>query len=277
MEEKKGTLADMHTHSENSHDSECKIEEMCLAQIEKGTKIFAVTDHFDTSFYEEYDVFAPIKNAYETVCALNEKYADKCEILAGVEIGEGFWFPEVYRKLSTLVPYDVVIGSVHLVKYKELTYPYSKMDFSLMSKETTEEYLAAYFDDVMTMLDEVDFDILAHLTCPIRYISGKYKTDVDIEKFTDKIEKILRDIIKKGIALEVNTSSFTATPGEFLPPKDVIGKYYDMGGRLITLGSDAHIAQNASAYFDEAALALRRIGFKNIYYYKKRKPYAIEI
>ena len=90
-----------------------------------------------------------------------------------------------------LVDYDVVIGSVHLVKYKDLTCAYSGIDFSKLKEETIIEYLDAYFDDVLTMIETTDFDILAHLTCPLRYIKGKY--NIDIDKLTSICYNIKND------------------------------------------------------------------------------------
>lgn len=267
--------ADMHTHSEYSHDSVCKTEDMYSAQLKKGTEIFAVTDHFDTASYTDYDVFSPIKKAYETVCRLNEKHGNE-NILTGVEISEGFWFPKEAEKVLKLVNYDVVIGSVHLVKYKELTRAYSQIDFSKLPRDTVERYFDAYFDDMLTMLETVDFDILAHLTCPLRYINGKYGIGLDISPYVDKINEILRRIIKKHIALEVNTSSYDML-NDFMPPTDVLKKYHDMGGYLITVGSDAHVAENASVNFDKAIEAIKQTGFENIYFYKNRKPCKIKI
>lgn len=269
-------MADMHTHSEVSHDSVCKIEEMLQAQLEHGTNIFAVTDHFDTASQKKLAAYAPIEAAHQTIQQLNRAYTDRALVLSGIEIGEGFWHPDVAEKALTLVDYDVVVGSVHLVQYKDLTYAYSCIPFSELTRETVIEYVDAYFDDILTMIDTVDFDILAHLTCPLRYIVGKYKIELDISRYAEKIKSILQKIIKKGIALEINTSSLGMLH-EFMPPADILSKYYDMGGYLITLGSDAHCPENASLYFDEAIQAIKAIGFKNIYYYKKRIPYQIKI
>lgn len=271
----KNVIADMHTHSESSHDSVCKIEDMYNAQKRAGTDIFAVTDHFDTASFTEYDVFTPIKNAYEKAEKLKEKFSDD-GILTGVEISEGFWFPSECEKVLGLVDYDVVIGSVHLVKYKNMTEAYSKIDFSRLDMQTVKSYTEAYFNDMLTMIDTLDFDILAHLTCPLRYINGKYGRGLDISNFDFKIERILQEIIKREIALEVNTSSFNML-NDFMPSERIIGMYRKMGGRLITLGSDAHIAENASANFDKAVKTLKNIGFKNIYFYKKRSPFELEL
>ncbi len=269
-------IADMHTHSEFSHDSNCKIEDMCLSQIEKGTKIFAVTDHCDVFRFNEFDIYTPIKNAYDNVKALNEKYKEKCQILTGIEIGEGFWYPKAYEKIHDLLPYDVIIGSVHWVKYKGHKMPYSKTDFSASSEKQLYEFLDCYFNDIKLMLDLMDFDILAHLTCPLRYIIGKYGLNIDISKFEDKILNILKQIIEKDIALEVNTSSYSILK-DFIPSKEILKKYYKLGGRLITLGSDAHVAKNASANFETAIKTLKEIGFKEICYFKNRKVNKISI
>lgn len=274
QKEEKALIADMHTHSENSHDSVCKIEEMLLAQRGKGTEIFAVTDHFDCYSFDEYDILNPIRNSCETVKALNEKYGGKPLVLAGVEVGEGIFCPEIYNRVWELAKYDVVIGSVHLVMYKDLTSPCANIDFSKLSRDTVEEYVHTYFDTVLTMIDKVEFDILAHLTLPLRYINGKYNIGVSLSVYEEKIEKILSKIIEKGIALEVNTSTLE-TLKSTMPPKDVLKKYYDMGGRLITLGSDAHFAKNASFHFEDTLETLGEIGFKGIYYYKERKPYQL--
>ncbi len=269
-------IADMHTHSEYSHDSVCKIEDMCLSQIEKGTTIFAVTDHCDVLLFNDFDIYTPIKNAYDNVKALNEKYGEQCKILAGVEVSEGFWFPKQLEKLYNLAPFDVIIGSVHCVKYKNLTEAYSRIDFTNFSEEILYDYLDCYFNDVKTMILETDFDILAHLTCPIRYIKGKYGHNIDLDRYGDKITDILKSIIEKDIALEVNTSVFN-TLNDFMPSKKIINQYYDMGGRLITLGSDAHIAENASINFDKAIKAVKEIGFENICYFQNRKLNKINI
>lgn len=267
--------ADMHTHSEHSHDSSCRIEDMVRASAECGTGIFAVTDHFDTASHKAYDVFTPIKDGHREIAELRKKYRDEL-ILGGIEIGEGFWAPKVAEEARKMLDYDVIIGSVHLVRHPKLNYAYSAIDFGALTDEEIYEFIDCYFDDILTMLEEDDFDILAHLTCPLRYINGKYKRAVSLERYGEKITKILKTIISSGIALEVNTSSIDLI-GDFMPGADILKEYKSLGGYLITLGSDAHVSKNASFGFAAARNALRTLGFENIYYYKNRRPFQIEI
>lgn len=272
---KKNIRADMHTHSEFSHDSTSKIEDMMEAGAKKGINVMAVTDHFDTESYDDYDVHTPIKNAHEEIERLRATYSDGVELLKGVEIGEGFWFPNEDAKIHTL-DYDVIIGSVHLVKYKELTYAYSRIDFSQLSEQVVGEYFDAYLDDMLTMLDTVDFDILAHLTCPTRYIKDKYDRQLDLKTYEEKITKILEKVIRSGRALEINTLSYP-TAEKLASDEWIFRKYYDMGGYMITLGSDAHTPERVGADFDMALGFIRKIGFTHLYYFKNRRPIAYEI
>lgn len=275
-EKNRGKCFDMHTHSEHSHDSDCSIRDMAKAQMERGVDGFAVTDHFDTDSHTRYDVVTPIGKAAEEVAALNRLLQGKCRILAGVEISEGFWHPEVYGKVRSLADYDVILGSVHLVRYKDLTYAYSKLDFPSLPRKTVEEYLDQYFDDMLTMLETVDFDVLCHLTCPLRYINGTFGLGIKRAKYDEKIDRILQRIIQKGIALEVNTSSL-AKMGDFLPDVQVLERYRNMGGYLITVGTDAHAPKDAGAGLNEAVKTLKQLGFHNLFYYENRKPYQISI
>lgn len=268
-------IVDMHTHSESSHDSICPIEEMRLSQIGKGTKIFAVTDHCDVDLLSDYDIYTPIKKAYDTVKQINEN-SKECLVLFGIEVSEGFWHLDEYKKIHDFVPYDVIIGSVHLVKFPNYEMAYSKIDFSLLTQETIYGYLDAYFNDMIHMIEELDFDVLAHLTCPIRYIIGKYRREINLKNFEDKITKILKMIISRGIALEINTSSY-ALINDSMPSRKILEKYYLLGGRHITLGSDAHISENASSNFDVALDMAKSIGFDYICYFKDRNLNKIKI
>lgn len=197
--------------------------------------------------------------------------------MAGVEIGEAFWHSDIARKIVSDNHYDVIIGSVHAVQFKNYTMPYSTIDFGKLGREMSAEYLDKYFDDLAFMIANAEFDILAHLTCPLRYINGKYGLNVDCKNYKQKIESILKTVIEKNIVLEVNTSCKGSNYNEFMPEEWIIKLYKDMGGKLISLGSDAHIKENASHYFDEAVTMLKDNGFNSACYLKNRKIYQYNI
>lgn len=110
-----------------------------------------------------------------------------------------FWYPDVAERLMHDYKYDVVVGSVHAVKYEGRDMPYSKIVFSEIDREMIYDYMDCYFDDMLRMIREHDFDILAHMTCPLRYINGKYHCGVTLERYEDKIKTILAEIIKRGL------------------------------------------------------------------------------
>ena len=265
-----GKRFDMHTHSQNSHDSVCPVADMAVKAKERGLSGFAVTDHVDIEYCHEVDIDKVISGSHAEAAEVENNTG--MPIFRGAEFCEMFWYPDVAERLMHDYKYDVVVGSVHAVKYEGRDMPYSKIVFSEIDREMIYDYMDCYFDDMLRMIREHDFDILAHMTCPLRYINGKYHCGVTLERYEDKIKTILAEIIKRGIALEVNTSCVSEGSGycEFLPNEHIVKLYRSMGGYLVTTASDAHIAENCANAFDKVYDFLRETGFKNVYYYKNR-------
>ncbi len=268
-------LADMHTHSEWSHDSTSPIADMRTAANARGLSVMAVTDHCDVFSFRDYDILAPLLRQREQLLALNEE-GKGCRLLSGVEIGEGFWYPEVLRRVEGLLPYDVIIGSVHALRPDGRTSIYSREDFGRFSDEELDAYLALYFEDVLTLISTTDLDILAHLTCPLRYIVTKHGKSVDLAHHEDAIGRILEEVIRRGLALEVNLSSLAAT-GEPMPPTFLLRRYQEMGGSRVTIGTDAHTPDRVGVGLAETAERLLSLGFTEALYFEGRRgiPYPL--
>lgn len=269
-ENRNTVLCDMHVHSRNSHDGSASVEEIAKACIKNNITVFAVTDHCDIEYYVENNVRESIKNSFEEACRAAKHFDGKVKILKGIEIGEGIWNKKYTDEILHLYDFDVIISSVHAVRYKNYTEPYGAIDFSEMSVCEIEGFLEKYFDEVLEMLQQVPCNIMAHLTCPLRYINGKHKRNIDIGKYEDKIEKILEYIINNSISMEINTSGLSQY-GFFMPDKQIIKKYKEMGGCLISLGSDAHMPDNVGKDFAAAIAVLREYGFENYCYYQNQK------
>ena len=263
---REGEVYDMHTHSNNSHDSEAEMREN--AEVALGNRLFgfAVTDHFDTEYYGREDIVGYVDGSFREASELSSEYEGRLKILKGVEIGEGIWNEAVAELIVNRHPFDVVLGSVHAVRYKELTIPFSLIDFTDISDEDVSAFLDKYFDELLLLLDRIPLDIVTHITVPVRYIGDKYKKTFDIKNYEKKIEKILKIMVDRALALEVNTSR----EEDYMPDAWIIKKYRDMGGYLVTLASDAHASRRVANGFDKALEFLKSLGFENIYYYEER-------
>lgn len=267
---------DCHTHTFRSHDSACTPDTLCESALQKGLRGIAVTNHCDLHLCKTVDVLSPLAASDADVRRLHSAFDGRLQLLSGVEIGEGILFPEETKTVYALADWDIVLGSVHTVRFENDLTPYSSIDFSQWSAERIDAFFDAYFQDVLETAD-LDIDVLCHLTCPLRYIVGRYGQSVDIKRYNTAIQTILHRILERDIALEVNTSCIGSPYDALLPDKEILHKYYAMGGRTITLGSDAHTAENVGKDFDRAIQTLRSIGFRECSFFvqRKRKTYPI--
>lgn len=265
-------MFDFHIHSENSPDSVQTLDEICEAAIKRGLAGIAICDHVDMWFFDKDKMYEGIQNSIRDVRLAKETYGDELWLFQGVELAEYLYDPIRADSIYQLCDYDVVLGSVHSLFYEDITDSYSRIDFSTMSEMQIYGFLAEYFHKMTDMIEKVDFDVLSHLTCPLRYINGKYKRNIDIMRFRDTIASIYEMIIKKEVALEVNTSGIGDFYGEYMPNAELLRMYFEMGGRLITIGSDAHIPQKVGNAFAQTKVLLRNIGFDSYCYYQKRQP-----
>lgn len=263
-------MYDCHTHAQFSHDSVCPPKKSLEAAISKGLDGFALTDHCDIEYCLDQDVKTPILQSVAAARALDEQ--SSLTVLKGIEIGEALWHPTHAAEMLHSADFDIIIGSVHAVRYPNFTFPFGQIDFSAFSEDEIDAFLKTYFEDLYETVDAFDFDVLAHLTCPLRYITGKFFRLVSLEKYTDPIHAILRRIIDKNVALEVNTSCLGTPYSRLLPEEAILNDYKLLGGQLITLGSDAHFPENFAHGFLTAETVLRQIGFTQAYYYKNRTP-----
>ena len=261
---------DLHTHSLNS-DGKYAVDDMCRAAVEKGVAGLAITDHADMNFYESRNTPQRIRASVEDIRSAQEMYGGKLDVLCGVELGEYLYAPEKAKEILTLADYDVVLCSVHLVPAARWPMPYNRIPFDGDgTDEELADYLEKYFDLLSDTVDGFDFDVLAHITCPVRYMTHKYHRKTDVMPYADKIREILQKIIRRDIALEFNT-------GGYQQHEEIFTMYRSMGGKLITLGSDAHTTAGIAGKFDETAELLRHWGFKHYHYYKNRTAYEVKL
>lgn len=263
-------LVDMHTHSEHSFDADDKVEELVLSAIDKGVKILSITDHCDIDG-EDLDINTLCTNQLGDIQRCIDCYGDKIKILKGLEIGQGVYRKEKTDYLLSNYSYDFILGSIHNLDGMEDFYflDYSRYDVNAL--------LERYFNDLYELCEWGRFDSLAHLTYPLRYITGREGIEVDLTRFGSLIDGVFRSLIKNGKALEINSSGLFQELGDTMPSIGLVKRYRELGGELITVGSDSHSAGRIAQGIEQALDIAKSCGFKKVTVFEKHQPMFIDI
>ena len=268
-------ITDLHTHTIRSFDGHFSADALCEEAIKRGIKTLAITDHLEMYAYYRDFFDETARLSFGDITAAKEKYAGRLEVLAGAEMGEAVYGDSVTALSNEVVrqyDYDIIIGAIHNLPDKDDFY---YMDFS----GDTDFYplLDEYFYWELETAKWDGFDTLAHLTYPLRYISGNYGRKADMGRYSEIIDEILLTLIKKHKALELNTAGFRQPIGEPSPDESVIAHYRQLGGRYLTVGSDAHYTEHLGSRIPDAYDIALRCGFKEITVFRKREPFLIPI
>ena len=258
-------MIDCHTHTKYSPDSKTEPEAQILSAIEKGLSYICITEHMDFTDGMKYSLPGETIFTYEITPEyfaeygrLRENYADKIQIGIGVEAG---WTKEDESHVKEELAkndFDYIINSIHLVDGYDIYWP------SFYKGKTKKQAYEAYLNAVMESLKApYRFDCVGHLGYITRYSVFEDKT-MKYADYADSIDQILKEIIKRDILLEVNTHNIAY--GLDIPDLTIAKRYYELGGRLLTVGSDAHRPVLIAECYKEAAERAKAIGFKNFVY-----------
>ncbi len=261
--------ADLHLHSSYSGDSDTPMEDMILKGIDLGLTTMCFTEHNDFDFPEEPGqpaerfLLSPDPYLYDII-RYREKYADKIRILFGVELGLQ---PECMRKnaiLAKAFDFDFIIGSSHICHQKDPYYP------AFYEGRTEEEAYREYFESILENIKKFsNFDIYGHLDYVVRYGPNKDR-EYSYEKYQDILDSILKLLIEKGKGIEINTGGVKSGLKELHPCTAILKRYRELGGEIITIGSDAHTTEHIAAHFNRAEKVLKECGFNYYTVFEKR-------
>lgn len=261
-------LADCHLHSSFSGDSEASMDSMVQQAISRGLKTICFTEHNDFHFPGENPhqfELNPDSYLYDLLRA-REKYQDRIEILFGVEIGLQEEAAHLNMLLANGYDFDFIIGSMHIINGKDPYYP------AYFEGRTDEDAYREYFECTLENLKAFsNYDSLGHLDYIVRY--GKTKdVDYSYTKYADYIDPILKLLIDQEKALEINTAGLRYGLRETNPCLDIVKRYHELGGELITIGSDAHKPEDVGYALDKAGDLLETCGFNAYTTFSHRKP-----
>ena len=253
-------MFDFHIHSKVSFDGKAGAAAMVAAAEQMGLKEICFTDHID--YTPEMDMVfdtAHYRRVYDSL------HSDKVKIRRGMEFGLEPGNRDQFREDLKRYDFDYVIGSVHLV-------------------DGLDVYLAPYWQDtdydtaIRLFLEQTlkcvsvheDYDCLGHLTFIAKARANPRRVLIPYSDYPELFDEILRQVIRHGKGLEVNTSGVDACGG-YLPTMDFIRRYHELGGEIITVGSDAHNEARVGQYTNEVVKELKEI-FGYVCTFEKRQP-----
>lgn len=259
--------ADFHIHSCFSGDSDTPLDEQIKKALDLGLDALCFTDHIDEDYpYSDVDFSLDIARYFPEISVLREKYRKQIRIYTGVELGLQPHLGIFYQEYCEKYPFDFVIGSTHLTEGQDPYYP------SFWEGKTLREGMEAFFRDTVKNIRSAKgcFDVYGHLDYVNRYIPDGQPAFSYFD-YTDLVDECLRLLLEDGKGLEVNTGGYKAGLPVPNPCPDILRRYRELGGEIITTGSDAHFPEYVGYRFDQAYEILRECGFRYIAVFKERK------
>ncbi len=199
----------------------------------------------------------------------------------GVEIGQALHDTAAAERILAEYDFDYVIGSVHRTEH------YKNINLISDIEHERRCAIAEHYKEMLSLAEWGKFSILAHMTFILRFTGIDTPSGLVIDKTkrsravfeTHKpvIDKILQTIISKEIALEVNCSGYRHGLGGPMPSAEFIGRYRELGGRLVTIGSDAHRTSDVASGIPEGCGLLKELGFSEVCVFEKKEPKFIKI
>lgn len=263
--------ADFHLHSSFSGDSDTPMEAMILKGIELGLTEMCFTEHNDFDYpvtdRDPAGFFEANPDAYlYDFLKLREKYADKINLYFGVELGLQPHLSKRNAAFAKAHDYDFIIGSSHLCNGKDPYYA------SFYEGRPQEDAYREYFESILENLKAYsNFDVYGHLDYVVRY--GPQKDEgYSYEMYRDLLDKILSKLIDMEKGIEVNTGGLAKGMRDVHPCSGILKRYRELGGEIVTAGSDAHVPELIAHAFDRAGEILKDCGFRYYAVYEKRQP-----
>jgi histidinol-phosphatase (PHP family) len=258
---------DYHIHSNYSADSNTPIPELCQRAVALGIPEIGFAEHYDLHPDENPRDWLRLEPWWEELKTCRDAFWGRLLIRAGIEIGEPHLFAAEAQAMLARAPFDYAMGSLHWVGRRAV------FDSGYFDQPVDEAY-RLYFEELERMTRAGGFDVLGHLDVPARASTDK-RGRYDPGLYEEPIRAVLGNCIKQGIALDVNTSALRRRAQILMPGLDILRWYAEMGGRHVTLGSDAHRADQVAARLDLALETIRAAGLTHVTQFERREKHLV--
>ncbi len=266
--------ADYHLHTSFSSDSNSSMESMILHGISLGLKTICFTEHHDIDYPdnpEHLDFLVDLPAYKQQLFLLKEKYQNQIEINFGIELG---LMPSTLSKCHDFAEseaFDFIIGSTHIVNHLD---PYDSIYFETYPSK---KGLKRYFEDILNNVSSYkDYSVYGHLDYAARYINDEH-FQFHYKDFGDLLDTILKQIIYDGNGIEVNTGGWKYGMSDPNPHHEILQRYLELGGEILTLGSDGHCPEHMAYDFQRLPEYLTSLGVKYYTVYRNQTPEFIKL
>lgn len=266
-------ITDYHCHSDVSPDGRSSMREMACAAAERGVDELCFTDHVEPLPWVKWNEAPLAQHSYDwgaMVCAFGEAQeavGDRIRLRLGAELGEStFAFDVMESFLDDAPPLDFTIGSVHT--YRAADGEIRDTAWARGDETVWYDVCDRYFDEVERLVEWGRFEVLGHLTLPQRWALDKCGVALDLGRYEERVRCILKRIVEKGLGIECNTNRGRQP----LPDEKWLRIYHELGGEIITLGSDAHTPEYIACAMEERQELLRACGLRYFATYEQKKP-----
>jgi histidinol-phosphatase (PHP family) len=265
-------IGDYHNHTDFSADCDTPAELMIEKAIDLGLSYLCMTDHMDPDMpFSGLDFTFDLDEYFATHQELKKRYQDKITLLTGIELGLQPHIGDDLRNIVNAGTYDFIIGSIHVVDHVD---PYFK---EYWEGKTEYQGTYRYFENVLESLAAFDnFDVFGHLDYVVRYGPTQDK-NYSYHQYKEIIDEILKVLISKNIGLELNTAGLKYGLSFAHPQVEVLKRYRELGGEIITVGSDGHKPEHLAYDFHKVPDILKEAGFSYYTIFKNRKPEFIKL
>lgn len=265
---------DYHIHSKFSFDSIEELDPICRQAIQAGLSEIALTEHLDLHTGQDISDCHYLRHETRREAAVEEmrqKYRSRLIIRYGLELGQPHRDPAFMDTLRKTRRFDFVLGSVHYTTDERelltLTYP---------DRSFADRIISDYFDNLSLLPNQPDVDALAHICLPLRVLEHIFP-EPSFLCYTDRLRPILQRLIQAGKALEVSTKGLRYWLHAIEPEFALLRLYRELGGELITVGSDSHDASTVGEGIRDAYAYIARAGFRYVTRYEAHQPRPVRL
>lgn len=276
-------FADYHVHTEFSDDSVFALEDVCALAIERGIDEICITDHVDYDVRPDWDEYrrdpscakifegkpsinVDYERYFPAIEAARERFAPTLAVKTGMEFGVQSHTAERFHALfeQHADAWDFIILSIHQVGNEEF------WNGTFQKGRTQDEYNMQYYEEMLRVVQRFDdWSVLGHLDLIKRYDTAGPWPD---ENARDIVAEIMKEAIRRGKGIELNTSSIRYGLSDLTPSEDILRLYRDLGGRILSIGSDSHKPEHLGAHIPMMRERLQAIGFTEFCTFDHMEP-----